>query len=114
MQEKGFVYGQQKMIAQYNCSGDWAFYVEADEVVHEDDHQVLLDCIRKYHNDPRMEAIAFDYLYFYANEKSVLDTPRWYRSEVLIIRNTIRSIAPDGLFWMIIDSNKEVPLPTGC
>ena len=26
MQERGFVYGQQKMIAQYNCTGDWAFY----------------------------------------------------------------------------------------
>ena len=26
MQERGFVYGQQKMIAQYNCTGVWAFY----------------------------------------------------------------------------------------
>ena len=28
MQDRGFVYAQQKMIAQYNCSGDWAFYLE--------------------------------------------------------------------------------------
>ena len=34
---KGFVYGQQKSIALFNCTGDWAFYLEADEVVHEDD-----------------------------------------------------------------------------
>ena len=111
MQEKGFVYGQQKMIAQYNCSGDWAFYVEADEVMHEDDHQILLDCIQKYHDDPRVEAIAFDYLHFYANEKSVLDSPRWYRSEVRIIRNTIRSIAPDGLFWTVMEGNKKYRYP---
>ena len=29
---KGFVYGQQKTIALSNCTGDWAFYLEADEV----------------------------------------------------------------------------------
>jgi hypothetical protein len=34
---KGFVYGQQKSIALFNCTGDWAFYLEADEVVHEND-----------------------------------------------------------------------------
>jgi len=38
MQDRGFVYGQQKMIAQYQCSGDWAFYLEGDEVLHEDEH----------------------------------------------------------------------------
>ena len=34
---KGFVYGQQKSIALFNCTGDWAFYLEGDEVVHEND-----------------------------------------------------------------------------
>ena len=32
MQDRGYVYGQQKMIAQFNCTGDWAFYIEGDEV----------------------------------------------------------------------------------
>ena len=26
MRDQGYVYGQQKMIAQFNCTGDWAFY----------------------------------------------------------------------------------------
>ena len=37
MQDRGYVYGQQKMIAQFNCTGDWAFYIEGDEVYHEND-----------------------------------------------------------------------------
>ena len=37
MRDRGFVYGQQKMISQFNCIGDWAFYVEGDEVYHEKD-----------------------------------------------------------------------------
>ena len=32
MQDKGYVYGQQKMIAQFNCTGDWLFYFEGDEL----------------------------------------------------------------------------------
>ena len=37
MGDRGFVYAQQKMIAQYACTGDWAFYLEGDECVHEKD-----------------------------------------------------------------------------
>ena len=37
MHDRGFVYAQQKMIAQYNCTGDWAFYLEGDELLHEED-----------------------------------------------------------------------------
>ena len=36
MRDRGFVYGQQKMIAHYNCSGI-GIYLEGDEVVHEDE-----------------------------------------------------------------------------
>ena len=27
MKNRGYVYGQQKMIAHFNCTGNWAFYV---------------------------------------------------------------------------------------
>ena len=34
MQDRGYVYAQQKMTAQFSCTGDWAFYLEGDEVLH--------------------------------------------------------------------------------
>ena len=34
MVNRGYVYGQQKMIAQFNCTGDWAFYIEAVSYTH--------------------------------------------------------------------------------
>ena len=37
MADRGFVYAQQKMMAQFACTGDWAFYLEGDELVHEND-----------------------------------------------------------------------------
>ena len=29
MQDRGYTYAQQKMIAQFNCTGDWAFILRA-------------------------------------------------------------------------------------
>src|SRR5215467_9248730 len=48
---KGFVYGQQKSIGLFNCTGDWAFYLEADEVVHENDLPGIRAAMEKHLND---------------------------------------------------------------
>ena len=42
----------------------------------------------------------------YGAPDKVASSPRWYRKAPRIIRNTIRSWAPDGLFWVVMDKNK--------
>lgn len=98
----GFVYGQQKMIAQYNCSGDWAFYLEGDEVLHEEDIGRLRDAMQFYLDDPEVEALAFDYFHFYGDARHLHASSQAYRRATRIIRNSLRSIAPDGLYWAVI------------
>ena len=95
MQDRGFVYGQQKMIAQFNCTGDWAFYLEGDEVLHED-VSVIKNTMERHQDDPEVEALYFDFYHFYGTPNQV--GIAGYRRAPRIIRNTIRSIAPDGLF----------------
>ena len=111
MQDRGYVYGQQKMIAQFNCTGDWAFYIEGDEVYHESDLEKIKKTMETHLNDSNVEALVFDFNHFYGNANSVLNSPGWYRSEARIIKNSIRSYAPDGLFWLILDSNKKGRYP---
>ena len=101
---KGFVYGQQKSIALFNCTGDWAFYLEGDEVVHENDLPKIRAAMEKHLEHPRVEALAFDYLHFYGNANTIAWSPRWYRSEVRILRNTIPAWGPKGLFFVVLDS----------
>jgi hypothetical protein len=108
---KGFVYGQQKSIALFNSTGDWAFYLEADEIVHENDLPKIRAAMEKYLNDERVEALAFDYLHFYGNANTVAWSPRWYRSEVRILRNTIPAWGPEGLFFIVLDSHKKGRYP---
>ena len=111
MSDRGYVYGQQKMIAQFNCTGDWAFYIEGDEIYHENELNKIKESMQIYLNDPNVEALVFDFHHFYGNANSTLNSPGWYRSEARIIKNSIRSYAPDGLFWLVLDSNKKGRYP---
>jgi len=104
---KGFVYGQQKSIALFNCTGDWAFYLEADEVLHEDDLPKIRAAMEKYLDDERVEALAFDYLHFYGNKNTIAWSPGWYRSEVRIIRNTIPVWSSEALFFNVVETHKK-------
>ncbi|WP_373974208.1 glycosyltransferase [Chitinibacter sp. SCUT-21] len=111
MEQRGYVYAQQKMIAQFNCTGDWAFYLEGDEVIHEDDAPKIRAAMEQHLHNPLVEAIAFDYHHFYGCPDLVAKSPAWYRQAPRIIRNTIRSWAPDGLFWVVMDKNKKGRYP---
>ena len=108
---KGFVYGQQKSIALFNCTGDWAFYLEADEVVHENDLPKIRAAMERCLDDARIEALAFDYLHFYGNANTYAWSPGWYRSEVRIIRNTIPAWGPEGLFFVVLAAHKRGRYP---
>jgi len=111
MQDRGYVYGQQKMIAQYNCTGDWAFYIELDEVYHENELEQIRESMKVYLNDLNVEALVFDFYHFYGKTNSYINSPGWYRSEARIIKNSVRSYSPDGLFWLVLDGNKKGRYP---
>ena len=91
MQDRGYVYGQQKMIAQFNCTGDWAFYIEGDEVYDEDDLEKIEKSMKLHLNDSNVEALIFDFYHFYGNTNSILNSPGWYRSEARIIKNSMKT-----------------------
>ncbi len=105
MRDKGFVYGQQKMIAQYNCTGDWAFYIEGDEVYHENDLPKIKQAMLDHRDNDKVEALVMDYYHFYGNTNTCLWSPGWYRSAARIIKNNVRSYAPDGLFWLVLNNS---------
>jgi hypothetical protein len=95
------------MIAQYACTGDWAFYLEGDEVVHEAELVNIRASVDQHHGNPAVEALVFDYFHFYGTPEFVANSPAWYRRECRLIRNTIRSYAPDGQYWLITSDHKK-------
>ncbi len=72
---------------------DWAFYIQADEVLHEKYHDTVNESMQKFKDNKSVDGLLFDYLHFYGSYDYVGDSTRWYRNEVRIIRcdKTIRS-----------------------
>jgi hypothetical protein len=66
---------------------DWAFYIQADEVVHEKYHEIIRKTAEQHQNDKRVEGLLFNYLHFYGTYDYVGDSRKWYHKEVRIIRN---------------------------
>lgn len=107
MRSRGFVYGQQKMIGHFCCNGQWAFYLEGDEIVHEKDLAAISQALDHYTDDPQVEAFAFHYHHFFGSSQWLAIGPGWYRTAVRIIRNTCRAYSPDGLFFAVSDNNNK-------
>ncbi len=86
---RGASNAEQTNIALDACTGDWAFYVQADEVVHEDDLPLVVDRMRACLDERHVEGLLFDYLHFYADYDHYQNSHGWYRREVRIVRTGI-------------------------
>ena len=69
------------------ADADWLFYIQADEVVHEQYHSTIINAMKKYLDDKRVEGLLFHYHHFYGSYKFIGDGKKWYSKEIRIIRN---------------------------
>ncbi|MGF2414197.1 MAG: glycosyltransferase family 2 protein [Ferruginibacter sp.] len=76
-----------KAIAATAADSDWLFYIQADEVVHEQYQTTIVDAMKKYVADKRVEGLLFNYHHFYGSYKYIGDGRSWYSKEIRIIRN---------------------------
>jgi glycosyltransferase involved in cell wall biosynthesis len=68
---------------------DWAFYIQADEVIHEKYHPDILEAMKRWKNDTQVEGLLFDYVHFYGDYNYIGDSRKWYRAEIRIVRPNI-------------------------
>ncbi len=66
---------------------DWCIYLQADEIIHEDDYPEIKRAMQQYLSDHRVEGLLFNYIHFYGNYSYVGSSRRWYRHEIRVIRN---------------------------
>ncbi|MEP6466379.1 MAG: glycosyltransferase family 2 protein [Parafilimonas sp.] len=76
-----------KAFALIDEQSDWAFYIQADEAVHEKYHAEILKTAQQYKDDKRVDGLMFKYLHFYGSYDYVGDSRKWYNKEVRIIKN---------------------------
>ncbi|WP_395767750.1 glycosyltransferase family 2 protein [Aquirufa sp.] len=65
---------------------DWAFYIQGDECVHEDDLPTIKAAMESHAHDSRVEGLLFNYKHFYGSYDYVAVSRRWYRREIRIVK----------------------------
>ncbi len=76
-----------KAFAAIPSDADWCYYVQADEVLHEQYYPVVAEAMNRYKDDLKVEGLLFNYKHFYGSYNYIGNSWNWYRREIRIIRN---------------------------
>ncbi len=108
VREKGLAISRETNRAMERCGGDWIVYLQADELMHEDDIPLLCGLLRELQDREEIDGISFRYLHFYGDYRHIQDNPlRWYTRAVRAVRagRGIASVG-DGLkFRRFVDGH---------
>lgn len=91
-------------IAREHCSGDWLFYLQADEVIHEKYLPVIEKRCEELLHDNEVEGLLFAYKHFWGDYKHYHYSHKWYKYEIRIVRNH-----PDIHSWESAQSFRRIP-----
>jgi len=81
----GSEFAKQTNVALAECKHPWAFYLQADEVLHENDLPVITGEVQKYNDDLNIDGFSFKYIHFEATYDYY--NPFRYRRAVRLVRN---------------------------
>jgi glycosyltransferase involved in cell wall biosynthesis len=76
-----------KALAAVSPDADWCFYIQGDEVVHEQFLPTIRQAMQDNLSDLKVKGLLFKYQHFYGSYQYVADAQRWYRQEIRVIRN---------------------------
>lgn len=100
----GSEYAHQTDLAKEHCKGDWLFYLQSDEVVHEKYLPVIKQRCADLLHDEKVEGLLFGYKHFWGDYDHYIISHAWYPKEIRIIRNK-----PDIHSWRDAQSFRRIP-----
>lgn len=77
-----------KAMAHISPEMDWAFYIQADEVVHEKYHENIRAAMLQFKDNEKVDGLLFNYLHFYGSYDYVATSSNWYNHEIRVVKNT--------------------------
>lgn len=86
--KSGLILSEQTNLALDRCTHDWCLYLQADEVLHEEDTPAIREALREAEENPAVEAVVFEYRHFYGSYQVVQKTRSAYRREIRMIRRS--------------------------
>ncbi len=81
------IFAKETSFALSQCTGDWCLYLQADEVIHEKDHEAILEGCKRYLPHKKVDGLLFNYNHFFGDYDHYLPYHGWYKREIRIVRN---------------------------
>jgi glycosyltransferase involved in cell wall biosynthesis len=84
---KGATNADQTNIALDHCTNPWCFYLQADEVAHEEDFPRILEAINESAGRDDIDGLLFRYNHFWGSYDRVHRSHNWYDRDIRLVRN---------------------------
>lgn len=85
--KKNTLYAQQTDIAKSHCTGDWLFYIQGDEAIHEKYLPVVKNAMEKYLHQENIDGLLFKYKHFWGDFTHYNPSHSFYPKEIRVIKN---------------------------
>jgi hypothetical protein len=111
--KSGIILSEQTNLALDRCANDWCLYLQADEVLHEEDIDLIQRSVARAAQTD-LEAVVFQYRHFYGSFNVIQNSRSAYRREMRIIRKSsgARSVG-DAQSFRKPDGSKLAALLSG-
>ncbi len=102
---RGLALARQANAALARCRHGWAFYLQADEVLHEEDYGAIRSALERWGDADRVDGLTFRFLHFEGSYARV--NPLRYRRQCRLVRNDGRlQVAGDGAGFARVDGRR--------
>ncbi len=88
LRKGGKIFAQQTNIALKELTGDWAFHIQADEVIHENDLHKIQEAMENELNNNQLDGFILPFLHFWGDFRHYRNTRRVHNHEIRIFKNT--------------------------
>lgn len=107
LRKGGKVFAQQSNLGLDAISGDWAFHIQADEVIHESSLPILKNLMTKHLHDNNVDGFLFPFIHFWGDYNHIRNTRRVHPFEVRLFKTNklVRSYR-DSQGFRIYDSKE--------
>jgi hypothetical protein len=76
-----------KAFKAISADTDWCFYIQGDEVLHEDGYEEVQKAMHTWRDHKEVDGLLFKYRHFYGSFDYVGVSSKWYKREIRVIKN---------------------------
>jgi len=101
----GSILAEQTNIALDACSNEIVFYLQGDEVLHDEDHPQIRADLERLAANPEAASMVLQWVHFFGDPQSIAYSRKWYRKEIRAFKKSsgLRSYKDAQSFRKYID-----------